>query len=72
MQWSTKWAEGARVERKLTDDIILTFECIDCGQELDVNTKSFAELCEAAKKRNWKLIWKDEGYDIYCAGCQEE
>ncbi len=51
-------------------DATIYYEC-SCGQILDPDTKSFAELNNCASKAGWKIRFTDKGYVPYCVKCGE-
>lgn len=52
----------------------LYFQCDNCGEILDPNTKSFRALQEHRVNAGWKCIWNIDGmgYKVYCAKCGEK
>ncbi len=49
-------------------DMYLYHQC-DCGAILDPNTKSFAQLNNAASYAGWKIRWGHDSYKAYCVEC---
>jgi len=47
------------------------YEC-DCGEILDPQTKSFAQLNNCASEKGWKIRFTDKGYVPYCVKCGEK
>lgn len=46
------------------------YEC-GCGEILDPQTKSFAQLNNCASDKGWKIRFTDKGYVPYCVKCGE-
>lgn len=86
MGWGNSWEEALtgvnpkdlkiRTNLKPTHDpftnpdATIYYEC-SCGQILDPDTRSFAELNNCASKAGWKIRFTDKGYVPYCVKCGE-
>lgn len=56
------------------DQAYLYFQCQDCLDIFDPNTKSFAMLNQKRHEAGWKVYWNMDGmgYKVYCVKCGED
>lgn len=47
------------------------YEC-NCGQILDPQTKSFAQLNNYSSEKGWKIRFGERGYTPYCVECGKD
>lgn len=70
-----KWA--GHINNKPTHDpyanpnATIYYEC-NCGQILDPQTKSFAQLNNYASEKGWKIRFGEHGYTPYCVECGKD
>jgi hypothetical protein len=83
MAWGTSWneikeavAEGLKKEGSnlIDTNSYLYFQCANCLNIFDPETKSFKTLHDKMNKAGWKLKWNadGQGYKVYCVECGKD